>query len=206
MDLRDILFNSFVHSGNDLKKRRVAYPKPSGTTYRDIKKQNDYPMKVAFDGKGNYVYHRYCIRRAFGVGSQRLSSLRKVVQEKSSTPFLELPKKEEHRYSDVILPNGCEEQASTWLLSQPDGAMVSCRNNPQRHGNAGIRSNFAKSEVVLQRFTEFVDYNSTTNGCRDGSHGTTSYFDTKFYTLLTPNRGDPRILLMGVLNKECARE
>ena len=106
LDLRDI-FNSFVHSGNDLKKRRVAYPKPSDTTYRDIKKQNDYLMRVVFDGKGNYVSHRNCIQCAFGVGTQRLSRLRKVVQEKSSIPFLELPKKEVHCYSDVILPKGC---------------------------------------------------------------------------------------------------
>ena len=37
LDLRDI-FNLFVHSGNDLKKRRVRYPKPSDAAYRDIKK------------------------------------------------------------------------------------------------------------------------------------------------------------------------
>ena len=147
LDLRDI-FNSFVHSGNDLKKRRVGYPKPSDAAYRNIKKQNEYLLKTVFDGKGNYIYHRECIRHAFGIGTQRLSRLRRVVREKSSTPILELPKEEVNRYSDIVLPKGCEEQASTWLLLQPDGAMISCRNDLQRHGNAGKRSNHAKSENV----------------------------------------------------------
>jgi hypothetical protein len=191
LDLRDI-FNSFVHSGNDLKKRRVGYPKPSDAAYRNVKKQNEYLLKTVFDGKGNYVYHRECIRHAFGVGTQRLSRLRRVVREKSSTPFLELPKEEVHRYSDIVLPKGCEEQASTWLLSQPDEAVISCRNNPQRHGNAGKRSHHAKSEIVLQRFTEFIDCNSSPNGRKEGSHGATFYFNPKFYTLRTPNPDDPQ--------------
>ena len=147
---------------------------------------------MVFDGKGNYVYHRECIRHAFGVGTQRLARLRKVVREKSSTPFLELSK-EVHRYSDVVLPKGYEEQASTWLLSQPDGAMVSCQNDPQCHGNAGKQSNHAKSEIILQQFTEFVDCNSSPNGRKEGSHGTTFYCNPKFYTLRTPNPDDPHI-------------
>ena len=81
---------------------------------------------------------------------------------------------------------------STWLLSQPDEARIFCRNNPQHHGNAGKRSNHAKSEVVLQRFTEFVDCNSSPNGRKEGSHGATSYFDPKFYTLQNPNSDDPQ--------------
>ena len=46
-------------------------------------------------------------------------------------------KRKGFRYSDVVLPQGCAMAASTWLLSQPEGSIVICRNDPTRHGNAG---------------------------------------------------------------------
>ncbi len=103
LDLHDI-FNSLVHTGRDLKRRRAGYPKPRDASYRDVKRQNEYLLRTVFDGKGNYLYHRDCIRRAFDVGTQRLARLRKVVQEQSSRPFLKVAKEKVCRYSDVVLP------------------------------------------------------------------------------------------------------
>lgn len=45
-----------------------------------------------FDGKGNYLYHCDCIQCAFDVGTQRLASLRKVIQQQSSCPFVKVAK------------------------------------------------------------------------------------------------------------------
>ena len=69
LDLRDI-FNSFVHTGRDLKRRKAGYPKSGDASYRNVKQQNEYLLKMVFDGKGNYLYHRDCIRCAFNVGTQ----------------------------------------------------------------------------------------------------------------------------------------
>jgi len=189
IDLRDI-FHSFVSSGSDLKKRANAYPKPRGSVYRSIKEQNKFLMKTVFDGKGNYIYHRDCVRNAFDVGTARLARIRKVVQEQRSQPFLQVEKEKVLRYSDVVLPCGCDTAASTWLLSLPENSVVTCRNDPTRHGNAGKRSNNAKSEAVLQNFLQFVDSNSAPNGRKEGSHGATYYFNPKFSLLRTPNVND----------------
>lgn len=133
LDLRDI-FNSFVHAGRDLKRHRTGYPKPKDASYRNIKQQNEYLLKTIFDGKGNYLYHRDCIRCAFDIGTQRLARLRKVIQEQSSCPFVKVAKEKIHRYSDVVLPKGYENPASTWLRSQSEGATVTCCNRPELHG------------------------------------------------------------------------
>ena len=191
LDLRDI-FNSFVHAGRDLKRRKTIYQKPGDAAYRNIKQQNEYLLKTIFDGKGNYLYHRDCIRRAFDVGTQRLARLRKVVQQQSSRPFVKVAKKKVSRCSDVVLPRGSTEPVSTWLRSQPEGTAVTCRNRPERHGNAGKRSNHAKSEAVLEMFLEFVDSNSTPNGRKEGSHGAMYYFNPKFSAMRTPNLHDPQ--------------
>ena len=191
LDLRDI-FDSFVHAGRDLKRRRTGYPKPKDASYRNIKQQNEYLLKTIFDGKGNYLYHRDCIRCAFDVGTQRLARLRKVLQQQSSCPFVKVAKEKIHRYSDVVLPKGYENPASTWLRSQSEGATVTCRNRPELHGNAGKRSNHAKKEAVLMRFLEFVDSNSSPNGRKEGSHGATYYFNPKFSLMRTPNTDDPQ--------------
>ena len=191
LDLRDI-FNSFVHTGRDLKRRKTVYPKAGDATYQNIKQQNEYLLKTVFDGKGNYLYHRDCIRGAFDVGTQRLACLRKVVQQQSSRPFVKIAKKNVSRYSDVVLPRGCVEPVSTWLCSQPEGATITCRNRPEHHGNARKRSNHAKSEAVQEMFLEFVDSNSSPNGRKEGSHGATYYFNPKFSLLRTPNRADPQ--------------
>ena len=92
--------------------------------YRDLKHQNEFLLKTVFDAKGNYVYHRDCIKSAFSVGSQRLARLRKVLQQQTSRPFVELRKEDVRRYSDLVLSTACEEPASSWLQSQPNKAVV----------------------------------------------------------------------------------
>ena len=191
LDLRRV-FDSLVHSGSNLKRRKKGYYKPPGSSYRNIKEQNNYLLRILFDGKGNYLYHRDCIRYAFKVSTSRLARLRRTVQKQSSCPFLEMPKEQVSRYSDVVLPLDCEVPSSTWLHSQPEGASVTCRYNPTRHGNAGKKSNNAKGEAVLKMFLDFVDSNSSPNGRREGSHGATYYFNPKFSLMRTPNVDDPQ--------------
>ena len=116
--------------------------------YRDVKRQNEYLLRTVFYGKGNYLYHRYCIRRAFDIGTQRLARRRKVVQEQSSRPFVKLTKEKVCRYSDMVLPSGCEEPVSVWLHSQPTGSTVTCRNKPERHGNA-------RKSLIMQKVRQF---------------------------------------------------
>ena len=65
---------------------RAIYPKPADTSYYDLTKQNEFLVKSVFDGKGNCVYHRDCIRGAYGVSNQRLSRLRKGIRTKTSDP------------------------------------------------------------------------------------------------------------------------
>ena len=185
-DLRSI-FDSFVHSRADLKRRRKIYHKPEGASYRNITAQNNYLLKTMFDGTGHYLYHRDCIQAALDVGSARLARLRKTVQDQSSHPFVHKAREEVTHYSDVVLPKGCELPVSTWLQSQPEGAAVACRNTT-RHGNAGKRSHNAKNEVILKRFLEFVDLNSSPNGRKEGSHGSTFFFNPKFTMLQTPDK------------------
>ena len=78
MDLKNV-FQSFVHSGRALTRRRAIYPKPADTGYYDLTTQNESLVKSVFDGKGNYVYNRDCICGSFGVSKQRLSRLRKGI-------------------------------------------------------------------------------------------------------------------------------
>lgn len=86
------LYTGLVHTGQALRRCKKVYPKPAGATYRDVKSQNEFLLKVVFYGKGNYVYHRNCIRAAHGVNTQRLARLRKAVQVQSSEPIEYLPK------------------------------------------------------------------------------------------------------------------
>ena len=65
---------------------RTIYPKPADTSYYDLTKQNEFLVKSVFDGKGNCVYHRDCIRGAYGVSNQRLSRLRKGIRTETSDP------------------------------------------------------------------------------------------------------------------------
>ena len=69
LDLKP-LFDTFVHSGRALSRHRAVYTKPTGTDYYDLTKQNNFLIKSVFDGKGNYLYHRDCIRLVFGVSNQ----------------------------------------------------------------------------------------------------------------------------------------
>lgn len=79
------------------------------TAYRNIKQQNELLLKTVFNSKSNYLHHRDCIRGAFGVGTQRLARLWKVVQQQRSRPFVKIAKKKVSHYSDVVLPRGCVE-------------------------------------------------------------------------------------------------
>ena len=104
LDLRD-MFRGLVHTGQALRKRKRIYPKPGMATYRDVKRQNEFLLKAVFDGKGNYVHHRDCIRAAYGVSMQRLARLWKAVQVETSEPIEYLPKQsvvQHQRRSDVI--------------------------------------------------------------------------------------------------------
>lgn len=152
LDLKDVFF-SFVHSGRALVRRRAIYPKPADTAYYDLTKQNEFLVKSVFDGKGNYVYHRDCVRGAFGVSNQRLSRLRKGIQIETNDP-LELVQKQKifssKRFSDVVLPRNCEPPARMWLDSQPEDIPLQCKKHPRHHGNARKRSNRAKSDDVME--------------------------------------------------------
>ena len=167
MDLKDV-FQSFVHSGRALMRRRAIHPKPEDTAYYDLTKQNEFLVKSVFVGKGNYVYHRDCIRAAFGVSNQRLSRLRKSVQIETNSPT-ELVNKQEifsrKRFSDVVLPRNCEQPARMWL---DEDVPVQCKKHP---GNARKKSNCAKSDNITERFLLFVDRNSVSNGHKEGSSG-----------------------------------
>jgi len=59
------------------------------------------------------------------------------------------------------------------------------------HGNACKKSNNAESDEILKRFIQFGDKNSASNGCKEGSHGKTFYFDRKFTQICVPNKDDP---------------
>ena len=174
-DLRDI-FNSFVHTGSDLRRRKAIYSKPTGVAYRDVKKQNHFLRKTVFHARGNYVYHRNCVCKAFGVGTQRLARLRKAVNTETSAEPVELVEK------SVISKNHRES----------DSIHLACRKRPTLHGNSRKQSNNAKSESVLEHFNAFVNSNSTSNGRKEGSCGKTYYFDRKFSQIRTPDVADPQ--------------
>ena len=61
LDLRSI-FDSFVHSGRDLKRHKAIYSEPAGSSYANVKDQYNYLIRTVFDGKGNYLYHQNCVR------------------------------------------------------------------------------------------------------------------------------------------------
>jgi hypothetical protein len=96
------------------------------------------------------------------------------------------------RFSDVVLPQNCEQPAKKWLDTQHEDDLVECNKRPRRHGNSRKQSNNAKSEVVVQRFLDFVDNNSASNGQKEGSSGKTFYFDCKFTQIRTPDKKDPQ--------------
>ena len=175
VDLNDV-FQSFVHSGQELVRPRAIHPKPADTAYYDLTKQNEFLVKYVFDGKGNYVYYRDCIRAAFGVR----------IETNSPT---ELVKKQEiFSRTRFVLPRNCEQPARMWLDSQPEDVPVQCKKYPGRHRNARKKSNHAKSDDGMERFLLFVDRNSASNGRKEGSAGKTFYFDRKVTQIRTPDK------------------
>ena len=194
LDLKDVFVN-LIHSGGDLRRRRAIYPKSGSASYRDITKQNDFLIKSVFDARGNYLYHRDCIRLVFGVSNQRLSRLRKCVQVENSGPTEYLNKDDIYkckRMSDVVLPRGCDQVTKVWVETQSDHVPLECKKRPGLHRNAKKRSNNALSDAILERFIAFVDKNSAPNGRKEGSYGKTYYFDRKFTQIRTPNKTDPQ--------------
>ena len=192
-DLKDV-FNSFIHTGQELKRRKKIRLK-TGTIYYDLTKQNDFLIRSVFDAKGNYLYHRDCIRQAFGVGSQRLARLRKCIYTETGDRIESLPKHvicKANRLSDVVMPPNCKLPTKSWLSSLADDALVLCRKNPRRHGNAKKTSNQAKDHRIKEQFFKFVDNNSASNGRKEGSSGKTFYFDRKFTQIRSPDKKDPQ--------------
>lgn len=68
--------------------------------------------------------------------------------------------------------------------------MIPFRKQPTRHGKARKQSNHSKSNVVQQKFLDFVDKNSASSGHKEGSHGKTYYFDRKFTQIHTQDKDD----------------
>lgn len=66
--------------------------------------------------------------------------------------------------SDIILPMDCSLTQAEWLDKQPEVSDAVCCNHSERHGNACKKSNNAKSGAVLQKFLDFIDANSASNG------------------------------------------
>ena len=101
------LFSSFYHSGRALKKRKAAYKKVQGSVYYDVGKQNTFLLQSVFDSNGNYLFHRDCIRAAFGISNQRLARLRKSIQKQNEQPTEFIQKQDlsiRRRINDVVLP------------------------------------------------------------------------------------------------------
>ena len=83
------LYNSFYHSGRELKRRKAAYKKATGSIYYDVKKQNNFLLQSVFDSNGNYLFHQDSIRAVFEISNQRLTCLKKSIQmQKASQPNL----------------------------------------------------------------------------------------------------------------------
>ena len=159
-DLKDV-FDSFVHTGPALKSRKGIRTKSSTPAYFDLTKLNDFIVRSVFDTKGNYLYHRECIRTTFGVSNQRLAHLRKGIQVETGDPTELLPKHviyKSNHFSDVLLPRDCELTSKSWLDSQPDGVLVKCRKNPRRHGNARKTLNHTKSHDIKEMYVYIYIY------------------------------------------------
>ena len=189
------MFDGYKHSGGPaLRKIRTLYPRPvhADKSYRDIKSQNHFLLTTIFDAKGNFLYHRDCVREVFGVGSQRLSRLHKISQSQTTRPFELISKAtimRTHHVSDIMLPANYEKSAKVLLLSITDETMLPCQIHPVRHGNSWKPSNHAKDDNLLQKLLLFIDTNSTPNG-KKGNTGKTYYFDRKFSQIRTPNKND----------------
>jgi hypothetical protein len=175
-------FASMVHQGRELRRRKRAYAKRKETPYYDCKEQNELLIKSVFDPMGNYVYHWDCVMTVFKIGSARLARLRKIVQEKKSGTVT-VQKESVPKVSDIVLPMDCSLTEAAWLDKQPAGSDIVCRSHPERHGNACRKSNNAKSSAIVQKFLDFVDSNSESNGRKEGSHGPTYFFSPKFTML-----------------------
>ena len=90
----------------------------------------------------------------------------------------------------VITPIGCESSFADWWRSLSESTNVQVRYPYERHGNAGKKSNSAKSSVMAD-FLKFVDANSQPNGRSADSHGPTHYFISNFSTIQIPKSDVP---------------
>ncbi len=85
----------------------------------------------------------------------------------------------------IIMPTDIETSFTRWWRGLDPSVTVSVRYPHGRHGNAGKKSNSAKTSV-MEDFLTFVDMNSQPNGRSADSSGPTSYFLPKFTTIQTP--------------------
>ncbi len=93
---------------------------------------------------------------------------------------------EEKRLSQyIIMPTDIETSFTRWWRGLDPSVTVSVWYPHGRHGNAGKKSNSAKTGV-MEDFLTFVDMNSQPNGQSADSSGPTSYFLPKFTTIQTP--------------------
>ena len=186
-------FKTMVHQGTALKKRKSINPNPKRTgsiPYRDVKQQNEWLQSNVFDTMGNYLYCCACICTSLGISKRRLAHQRKIKQQQSQHPIVEMSKaqvEDESLGKYVIMPDSEESSFKTWWRSLPESTVVSVRlpHVAQCHGNAGKPSNSAK-KAVLEDFLAFVDANSEPNGRSDDP---THYFVSKFSTVQAPKPG-----------------
>ena len=86
----------------------------------------------------------------FGISKQRLVRQRKMKQNASQEPIVQMTKAEieEKRLSDVvIMPSGCDQAFSKWWRHiAPE--VIDVRYPHERHGLAGRVSNSAKTDTL----------------------------------------------------------
>ena len=107
LDLHSI-FDSFFHSGRDLKRHKAIYSKPAGSSYANVKDYYDQNSIWV----SNYLYRQNCVKHAFVVSTSRLVRLHSLVLQESSCPFACRPKEQVSRYSDIVLLHDCVQQPS----------------------------------------------------------------------------------------------
>ena len=185
------IFKGLVHQGSDLKrhKRGNPYPKRANATpYQDLKRQNEWLRENMFDPMGNCLYCRSCIRTSFGLSKQRIANQRKIKRQQFHAPLKQITKlevEEQHLGDFVVMPVGIETPFTMWLRSLDSTELVEVRYPHSRHGNAGKKSNSAKTSL-MDDFLAFIDLNSQPNGRSADPSGPTFHFLSMFTTVQTP--------------------
>ena len=93
----EVTFKAMVHQGTALKKRKSINPNPKrtdATPYRDVKQQNEWLQSNVFDSMGNYLYCCACVCAPLDISKQRLARQRRMKQQQSLNPVVEMTKAE----------------------------------------------------------------------------------------------------------------